>query len=146
MIDPALELAVSEQCRLLDVPRSTYYYERGVEESEENLALMKEIDRIYLAHPENGSRQMTSALRRRGHEVNRKRVQRLMQLMGIKSLSPQPKTTTPNKAHPVYPYLLRGVVVDHPNHVWAADIERHEALLNREGVQDPFHQFVAAGW
>jgi putative transposase len=109
MIDPTLDLSVSKQCRLLGVPRSTYYYERSAE-SEENLALMAVIDRLYLAHPENGSRMMTSVLGRLGYHVNRKRV------------APQPKTTTPNKAHPVYPYLLRGLDVDHPNHVWAADI------------------------
>jgi putative transposase len=145
MIDPALELSVSEQCRLLGLARSTYYYD-GASESAENLALMQEIDWLYLAHPENGSRQMVKVLKRRGVLVNRKRVQRLMRLMGIRSLCSQPKTTTPNKAHPVYPYLLRNVEVVRPNHVWAADIERHEAFLNREGVQDPLHQLVAAGW
>jgi len=122
MIDPTLDLAVSIQCQLLGLARSTYYYESTATESDFNLALMEEIDRLYLAHPENGSRMMTKILRRRGHHVNRKRVQRLMQLMGLRSLCPQPKTTTPNKAHPVYPYLLRGLNVDHPNHVWCSDL------------------------
>ena len=122
MIDPGLDLPVSTQCQLLGLARSTYYYESKNTESDFNLALMEEIDRLYLAHPENGSRMMTKVLRRRGHEVNRKRVQRLMQLMGLRSLCPQPKTTTPNKAHPVYPYLLRGLNVDHPNHVWCSDL------------------------
>ena len=122
MIDPTLDLPVSIQCQLLGLARSTYYYESKNKESDFNLALMEEIDRLYLAHPENGSRMMTKVLRRRGHEVNRKRVQRLMQLMGLRSLYPQPKTTTPNKAHPVYPYLLRGLSVDHPNHVWCSDL------------------------
>lgn len=107
---------------MLGVPRSTYYYERANTETPENLALMQEIDQLYLAHPENGSRMMTSVLRRRGRQINRKRVQRLMRLMGIRSLCPQPKTTTPNKAHPVYPYLLRDLPVTRPNQVWAADI------------------------
>ena len=89
---------------MLGVPRSTYYYERANTETPENLALIQEIDQLYLAHPENGSRMMTSVLRHRGRHINRKRVQRLMRLMGIRSISPQPKTTTPNKAHPVYPY------------------------------------------
>jgi putative transposase len=122
MIDPGLDLPVSTQCQLLGLARSTYYYESKNTESDFNLALMEEIDRLYLAHPENGSRMMTKVLRRRGHEVNRKRVQRLMQLMGLRSLCPQPKTTTPNKAHPVYPYLLRGLRVTHPNHVWCSDL------------------------
>jgi putative transposase len=83
---------------------------------------MEEIDRLYLAHPENGSRMMTKIPRRRGHEINHKRVQRLMQLMGLRSLSPQPKTTKAHPDHPKYPYLLRDLRVDHPNHVWASDI------------------------
>jgi putative transposase len=122
MIDPGHELSVSTQCRLLGVSRSSYYSERAAAESDENLALMEAIDRLYLAHPENGSRMMVRVLRRQGVEVNRKRVQRLMRLMGIRSLCPQPKTTIPNKAHPVYPYLLRNLVINRPNQVWAADI------------------------
>jgi len=122
MIDPALKLCVSAQCQLLDIGRSTYYYQRQSIESEANLALMEEIDRIYLAHPENGSQMMTRILRRRGCRVNRKRVQRLMQLMGICSLAPQPSTTTPHPAHVKYPYLLRNMRIDHPNQVWASDI------------------------
>ena len=69
-----------------------------------------------------------------------------MGLMGISSLAPGPTTTRANPAHIKYPYLLRDVVVDHPNQAWATDIERHEALLNREGVKDPLRQPVAAGW
>jgi putative transposase len=122
MVDPGLDLPVSTQCSLLDVPRSTYYYESKNKESDLNLALMEEIDRLYLAHPENGSRMMTKILRRQGHEVNRKRVQRLMQLMGLRSLSPQPKTTKAHPDHPKYRYLLRDLRVDHPNHVWCSDI------------------------
>ncbi|HQU00539.1 MAG TPA: IS3 family transposase [Acidimicrobiales bacterium] len=122
MIDPDHALPVSRQCALLDVARSTYYYERGATESEENLELMRLIDEIYLAHPENGQRMMVRTLKRRGIFVNRKRVRRLMRLMGLKSLAPQPKTTVANRAHPVYPYLLRDLVIDHPNQVWAADI------------------------
>ena len=122
MIDPDLNLSVLRQCELLGVARSTYYYERAGTESEENLGVMRLIDEIYLAHPENGQRMVVRALKRREISVNRKRVRRLMRLMGLKSLSPQPKTTVANKAHPVYPYLLRGLVIDYPNHVWAADI------------------------
>lgn len=101
--------------------RSTYYYE-GPGESPENLALMELIDQLYLAHPENGSRTMVKVLARRGVAVNRKRVQRLMNLMGIRSLAPQRKTTVVNREHFKYPYLLRGLSVDHVNHVWCSDI------------------------
>ena len=122
MIDPDQDLSVSRQCELLGVARSSYYYERGQSETEDNLELMRLIDEIYLAHPENGQRMMVRTLKRRGIFVNRKRVRRLMRLMGIRSLSPQPTTTVPNQAHPVYPYLLRDLTIDHPNHVWAVDI------------------------
>jgi putative transposase len=122
MIDPGLELPVSVQCQLLEVARSTYYHQSKDKESDLNLELMEEIDRAYLAHPENGSRMMVRILRRRGHEVNRKRAQRLMQLMGIRSLAPQPSTTKPHPAHPKYPYLLRNLRINRPNQVWCADI------------------------
>jgi putative transposase len=121
MIEPDGELSITEQCRLLGVPRSTYYYESSGE-SEENLALMERIDRLYLAHPENGSRMMVKVLARAGVVVNRKRVQRLMNLMGIASLAPQRKTTVVNKEHVKYPYLLRGLLIDRPNMVWCSDI------------------------
>jgi putative transposase len=102
MIDPVSDLSITEQCRLLMVPRSSYYYE-STGESPENLALMERIDRLYLAHPENGSRMMVKVLARQGISVNRKRVQRLMNLMGIRSLAPQRKTTVANKEHVKYP-------------------------------------------
>ena len=87
MIDRDLEPPVLDRCRLLSLARSTYYYE-GASETPENLALMQIIDRLYLAHPENGSRMMMKVLARMGRVVNRKRVQRLMNLMGIRSLAP----------------------------------------------------------
>jgi len=121
MIDPVSDLSITEQCRLLVVPRSTYYY-ASTGESPENLALMERIDRLYLAHPENGSRMMVKVLARAGINVNRKRVQRLMNLMGIRSLAPQRKTTVANKEHFKYPYLLRGMKIVRPNMVWCADI------------------------
>jgi putative transposase len=122
MIDPALALPVSVQCALLDVPRSSYYFESKHKESDLNLELMVEIDKLYLAHPENGSRMMTRVLRKRGHVVNRKRIRRLMQLMGLRSLAPQPSTTKAHPTHPKYPYLLRNLRIDRPNQVWCADI------------------------
>jgi putative transposase len=122
LIDPTLELPVSVQCALLEVARSSYYFESKNKESDLNLELMHEIDRLYLAHPENGSRMMTRVLRKRGRDVNRKRVRRLMQLMGLRSLSPQSSTTKAHPQHPKYPYLLRSLRIDRPNQVWCADI------------------------
>jgi putative transposase len=148
MIDPGLELPVSIQCCLLDVARSNYYYQSQHHESEENLALMEEIDRAYLAHPENGSRMMVRVLRRRGHEVNRKRVQRLMRLMGIRSLAPQPSTTKPHPAHPKYPYLLRNLRINRPNQVWCADITYipfKKGFLYLVAVMD-WHSRKALSW
>jgi putative transposase len=122
MIDPGLEVSVLVQCRLLEVARSNCYYQSQHYESEENLAMMEEIDWLYLAHPENGSRMMVRFLRRRGRKVNRKRVQCLMQLVGIRSLAPQPSTTKSHPMHPKYPYLLRNLRIDRPNQVCATDI------------------------
>jgi putative transposase len=122
LIDPTLELPVSVQCTLLEVARSSYYFESKNKESDLNLELMHEIDQLYLAHPENGSRMMTRVLRKRGRDVNRKRVRRLMQLMGLRSLSPQSSTTKAHPQHPKYPYLLRSLRIDRPNQVWCADI------------------------
>jgi hypothetical protein len=131
MIDPDLGLLISRQSELLGIPRSTYDYERGGSESEENLELMRLIDEIYPTHPEKGQRMMVRALKLCGIFVNRKRVRRLMGLIGIRSLSLQPKTIVPNMAHPVYPYLLRGLVIDHPNHVWGG---RHHLCPLQKGI------------
>ena len=117
-----VELSIRRQCELLMFPRSSYYRSPGYE-SEENLALMRLIDEEYLRHPFFGTRKMRDYLVRLGHQVNRKRVQRLMRLMGLDSIVPRKKrTTVPDKAHKVYPYLLRGLLIDRPNQVWTSDI------------------------
>ena len=113
--------SVRRQCELLRVSRSSLYYE-AVETSEEELALMRRIDELHLAHPFYGSRKLSHELRGEGREANRKRVQRLMRLMGLEALAPKPRTSKPHPEHAVYPYLLRGLVISRPNHVWAADI------------------------
>ena len=116
MIDPELKkISISTQCRLLSVPRSSYYHKPNHQESSDNLAVMSEMDKIYLAHPAFGSRKITQMLARRGIRVNRKRVRRLMKVMGIRSLAPQQSTTKSTPAHLKYPYLLRDMVIDHPN-------------------------------
>jgi putative transposase len=115
------DLSVRRQCELLGLSRSTLYYEAAVE-TPANLGVMKLIDKQYLATPFYGSRRMTVCLSHQGHAVNRKRVQRLMRLMGLEAIYPKPKLSTANKEHRKFPYLLRGVAVDRVNQVWATDI------------------------
>ena len=121
MIEPDHELSISRQCELLGLPRSSYYYEPR-SESEFNLRLMRRIDEVYLEYPFYGSRRMTIHLRREGWNVNRKRVQRLMRTMDLVAVYPEPRTTVVAPAHRKYPYLLRNLPIEHPDHVWCADI------------------------
>jgi putative transposase len=115
------DLSVSAQCRLLKVARSTLYYIPKPMEAED-LVLMRRMDEIYMSTPFYGSRRMAAALEREGWVVNRKRVRRLMRLMGLEAIYEKPNTSRRHPAHKVYPYLLRGLVIERPNHVWCADI------------------------
>jgi len=112
---------VSQQCELLGLSRSSYYYEPATETAE-NLALMALIDEEYTRHPFYGSRRMMTWLRDQGHEVNRKRVQRLMRLMGLEAVYPKPKLSVGGVGHKVYPYLLRDVAIERVDQVWSTDI------------------------
>ena len=114
-------MSLTRQCELLGLSRSTYYYE-SAGESEENLKLMRLIDEQYLQTPFFGSRKMSVWLTQNGHTVNRKRVQRLMRLMGIEAIYQKPRTTIRCPEHKVYPYLLRDIEVTHRDHVWSTDI------------------------
>ena len=124
MIEPKHPtLSVQRQCELLSLPRSSYYRPCSLlEESAENLQLMRLIDEEYLRHPFYGTRKMRDYLQRQGYTVNRKRVQRLMRKMGLASVAPKPNTSKPHPAHKVYPYLLRGLTIDRPNQVWCTDL------------------------
>jgi putative transposase len=115
------ELSVRRQCELLRVSRSGLYYEPEPT-SEEELALMRRIDELHLKQPFYGSRLIAVTLRKEGRDVNRKRVQRLMRLMGIESMAPKPKTSEPHPEHVKYPYLLRSLVISRVNQAWATDI------------------------
>jgi len=106
---------------LLDISRSGLYYQPiGI--SEGDLTLMKLIDRQYLATPFYGARKIAAWLKSKGHLVNRKHVQRLMRIMGIKAIYRHPRTSTPSPGHRIYPYLLNGLKITRPNQVWVADI------------------------
>lgn len=122
MIDPAnRNLSIVRQCRLLKVSRSGWYYEPK-EESPFNLSLMRIIDEQFLATPYYGSRQMMRQLRRAGYQVSRKRVRRLMRLMGLQAIYQAPKTSLPHPEHKVYPYLLKDLTINRPNQAWCSDI------------------------
>ncbi len=114
-------LPITRRFELLDVPRSTSYYQPKPV-SGDDLALMKRIDRIHMAQPFRGSRRIVDALADQGQLENRKRVRRLMQLMGIQAIHPGPKTSQPHPGHKIYPYLLRNLNIDRANQVWASDI------------------------
>ena len=123
MINPDHPLPVVRQCELLELARSTAYY-RPLPTSETDLALMRRIDELHLKWPFLGARKLRDLLNRDGFEVGRKHVGTLMRKMGISAVYRQPKTSTPGSGpeHRVYPYLLRNLVIERANQVWAADI------------------------
>ena len=114
-------LSLSRQCEILSIRRSSFYYApKG--ESPENLALMRHIDGLFLQYPFYGSRQMVRHLRRDGVCVGRHRIRRLMRLMGLDAIYQAPKTSQPHPEHRTYPYRLKGLTIERPDHVWCADI------------------------
>jgi putative transposase len=139
-------LSVRRQCALLGLSRSSLYYEpAGV--SAEDLRLMRRIDEQYTACPFYGSRRMTAWLIEQGEEVNRKRVQRLMRVMGLEAIYPKPRLSLAGRGHKVYPYLLRGVKVERPDQVWSADITyvpMTSGFMYLAAVIDWFSRYVMA--
>ena len=121
MIDPEHALPITRQAQVLDLARSSVYY-HPAPLSDRDLALMRQIDELHLEHPFAGSRMLMKLLRADGHVVGRKHVSTLMKRMGIEALYRRPRTTKPHPAHKIYPYLLRGLAIDKPNHAWALDI------------------------
>ena len=126
MIEPKHStISITRQCELITLPRASYYrFTNGNNNTETayNLELMRLIDEEYTRHPFYGSRKMCAYLNRQGYSVNRKRIQRLMQLMCLASVAPKPNTSKKHQAYKVYPYLLRNLIIDHANQVWCADI------------------------
>ena len=122
MINPRHpQLSVTRQCELLSLNRSSYYYS-PVGLSNLNKELMDRIDELYTKYPFLGYRKITAILNREGYKVNRKRVLRLMTLMGLQAIYARPKLSKPREGHKIYPYLLKGKTIDKPNQVWATDI------------------------
>ena len=115
------DVSVIRQCRLLDISRSSAYYQsrKGLTE---DLTLMRLIDEQHLKMPYYGSRKMFTFLRGLGYCINTKRVRWLMRQMGLEAIYPRPRTSQPGKGHKIYPYLLKGWTIDRPNQVWATDL------------------------
>jgi putative transposase len=115
------QIAISRQCELLDLSRSSFYY-KPEGEDDFNFELMRIIDEEYTRHPFYGARRMAAWLRAHGFSVNRKRVSRLMRLMGITAIYPKPRLSANGPDHKVYPYLLQGMDISQPDQAWCADI------------------------
>lgn len=122
MVDLEIETcSIVKRCELVNLARSTYYY-KPIPESEDTLRLMKLMDQQYLLAPSTGSRRMVEELNKLGEIVNRKKIQRLMKVMGLEAQYPKPKTSVSDKTHYKFPYLLKGLQIVRPNQVWGTDI------------------------
>lgn len=145
LIEPEYELlSIADQCRLLEVSRSSFYYE-PCQESPLNLLLMRKLDRLSTDHPFAGSRMLCDILCQDGYAVNRKRIARLMRLMGIEAIYPRKSLSKRHPDHQVYPYLLRHVPIIRPNQVWSIDITYialRPGFIYLVAVLDWFSRFV----
>ena len=121
MIGPHDKLSITQQCQLLGLPRSTYYYQPQPFNDEE-LALLRLMDEQYLKTPQYGARSYATWFQRQGIAVGRKKAAAMMETLGIISTAPKPKTSSPGKQHKIYPYLPRNKIIDRPNQVWASDV------------------------
>jgi len=147
LIEPELLIPISRQCELFGLARSSFYYEPAIVD-EYNLLLMRLIDEQYTQTPFYGTRRMTACLRATGHEVNRKRIRRLMRLMGLEAIYPKPNLSRAVANESVkYPYLLRGLFIQRPNHVWSTDItyiRLKQGFVYLVAVIDWFSRFSAS--
>jgi putative transposase len=147
LIDTSEELSIRAQCKLLSVHRSGFYY-APAGEKEENLKLMRLMDERQLDHPTHGIMQMQDYLRDEGHRVNYKRVRRLLRLMGMRAIYPQKNLSKLGLAKYIYPYLLRNLKIDRPNHVWEIDITyipMEKGFVYLTAVIDVHSRYVV-GW
>jgi len=121
MIDRGAEVTVKRQAEILELSRSSVYYmPRPL--SERDLKLMRRIDELHLKWPFYGARKLARELRKEGHEVGRRHVTTLMRRMGIEALYRRPRTSIPARSAAIFPYLLSGLAIERPNHVWSSDI------------------------
>jgi len=134
------------QCQLSGISRSGLYY-RPVEESAENLELMRLLDEQYTRRPFYGVRRMASWLGKQGYGVNVKRVRRLLRQMGLEAIYPKPRLSVPGPGHRIYPYRLRGLKIDRPNQVWGSDItyiRLRQGFIYLVAILDWFSRYVVA--
>jgi putative transposase len=140
------QIPICRQCELLGLPRSSLYYrQRG--DNRQDLQLMGLIDKQFTATPFYGSRRITAWLNSQGHVVSRKKVRRLMSRMGIEAIYPKKRLSLADPRHQKYPYLLRGLTIDRPNHVWAADItyiRMKHGFVYLMAIIDWFSRYVVA--
>jgi len=139
-------MSVVQQCGLLELSRSTFYYQ-PVGENAYNLALMRLIDERFTKRPFYGVPRMTASLRAMGHGVNPKRVRRLMRVMGLEAIYPKPRLSANGPDHKVYPYLLKGVAVDRPDQAWATDItyvHLTHGFVYLTAIMDWYSRYVVA--
>lgn len=138
------QFSVRKQTKLLEIPRSSYYFEPCLE-TEENLALMELIDQEYTRHPFYGTRRITAWLKKQGNPVNRKRIQRLMRLMGLEGICPKRNLSKGAKEHKIYPYLLKDLEITHTNQVWSTDItyvKMRGGFMYLTSVMDWYSRYV----
>ena len=146
LVGPDPDVSVRHQCELLELCRSGYYYQ-PCPETPENLALMRRLDELHLAHPVYGSRKLQVLLARDGWAVNRKRVVRLLRLMGIEAIYCKPRTSLPLPGHQIYPYLLTDLDINGPNQVWCLDITyvpMAQGFMYLVAVMDWWSRYVLA--
>jgi len=148
LVDPIhAELSVGRQCALLGLARSSFYYE-ATDETAENLDLMRRVDEQYTQRPFYGSRRMTEWLKGEGAVVNRKRIARLMSVLGLEGLRPRRSRSSPGAKQRIYPYLLRRLAIVRPNQVWCTDItyvRMPSGFLYLMAIMDWFSRYVV-GW
>jgi len=138
------DLSITKQCNLIDLNRSSLYF-KPIRISTENLNLMKEIDKVYLNYPFYGSRRITVFLNTKGYRVNRKRIQKLMEIMALKAAYPKRNLSKPDSEHRKFPYLLNDFIIDYPNKVWGTDITyipMRKGFLYLTAIIDWFSRYI----
>lgn len=140
------ELTIDHQCDLLDLARSTLYYQ-PCGDSTHKLAIMRDVDKIYTDHPEYGNRRILFEVKRLGHSVGRDLIRTIMHQMGLEAVYPKPNLSKSCPGHKIYPYLLRGVDIKSPNQVWSTDItyiRMPNGFLYLTAVIDWYSRYVLA--